>query len=58
MLCDLPHSQAQDDAERVLPDAQVAAQAGKAKKVDPNPHPPPGQVSPSLPSGEDVCDGL
>ena len=44
--------------QRVLPDAQVAAQAGKAKKVDPNPHPPPGQVSPSLPSGEDVCDGL
>ena len=48
MLCDLPHSQAQDDAERVLPDAQVAAQAGKAKKVDPNHLPPPGQVSPSV----------
>ena len=44
--------------QRVLPDAQVAAQAGKAKKVDPNPLPPPGQVSPSLPGGEDVCDGL
>ena len=44
--------------QRVLPDAQVAAQAGKAKKVDQNPLPPPGQVSPSLPGGEDVCDGL
>ena len=44
--------------QRVLPDAQVAAQAGKAKKVDPNPLPPPGQVSPSLAGSEDVCDGL
>jgi hypothetical protein len=44
--------------QRVLPDAQVAAQAGKAKKVDPNPLPPPGQVSPSLAGNEDVFDGL
>ena len=42
----------------VLPDSQLAAQAGKAKKVDQNSLPPPEHVSPGLPCGYIVCDGL
>ena len=42
----------------VLPDTQLAAQAGKAKKVDQNSLPPPEQVLPGLPGGDIVCDRL
>ena len=41
----------------LLPDAQLAAQAGKAKKADPNRLPLPGKVSSSLPGRDNVCDG-